>query len=147
MEKYLQIQEFPNYEVSNFGNIRNIRTKRILKTQISKNGKYPQLSLYKNRKCYAIKVHRMVAITHIDNPNNYPEVDHKDRNRLNNNISNLRWATGKMNRENSLFNKDPYITFNRNNNKYLVYIPLLHQYYEYDMIDDAMSKFLGYLDQ
>lgn len=145
MEKYLQILEFPNYEVSNLGNVRNIKTRRILKTQISKRGKYSQLNLSKYGKTYAVKVHRLVATTHLDNPNNYLEIDHKDRNKLNNNSSNLRWVTSRVNQENSL-SSNPYITFNNLTNKYLVYIPLLQQYSEYELIEEAISKFLDHLE-
>lgn len=51
------------------------------------------------RKTY--KVHRLVAETFIDNPENKPTVDHIDRDKSNNNVSNLRWATSQEQRENS----------------------------------------------
>ena len=45
-------------------------------------------------------VHKLVAETYISNPNNYTEVDHIDRNKQNNKVSNLRWVTHKENMKN-----------------------------------------------
>ena len=45
-------------------------------------------------------VHRLIAETFIDNPHNYTEVDHLDRNKLNNCVDNLRWCDVKTNRQN-----------------------------------------------
>lgn len=45
-------------------------------------------------------VHRLVAETFIENPSDLPEVDHKDRNKSNNEVTNLRWVTHKENMEN-----------------------------------------------
>lgn len=41
--------------------------------------------------------HRLVALLYVDNPDNLPEVNHKDRNKLNNHFSNLEWCTHKQN--------------------------------------------------
>ena len=46
-------------------------------------------------------VHRLVAITHLPNPNNLPEVNHKDGNKLNNKVSNLEWVTRNQNIQHS----------------------------------------------
>ena len=98
------------YEVSNCGNVRsldrdivkyNVLTKRdnvlhikgqIMKPSINKYGYY-RLSLSKDgiRKSYPI--HRLVAETFIDNPNNLPQVNHIDENKLNNNVDNLEFIT------------------------------------------------------
>ncbi len=61
----------------------------IIKSFINGHG-YEDVVL-KDRKHHLI--HRIVAKTFLENPNNKPEVNHKDRNRLNNNISNLEWCT------------------------------------------------------
>ena len=55
--------------------------------------------VHHNGKNYS--VHRMVAETFIENPNNYPTVDHIDRNPLNNDVSNLRWASYSMQMRNT----------------------------------------------
>ena len=60
-------------------------------------GRYHQVKI--NKKCYL--VHRLVAETFLDNPENKPFVDHIDRDRHNNNVSNLRWVTSSENNRNT----------------------------------------------
>jgi hypothetical protein len=100
MEEYRIINNFENYEVSNLGNVRNIKTKKILKTDI-KNG-YKYITLMKDLKNCKNYNHRLVALTFIDNPENKLHVDHIDNDRLNNNVINLRFATSQENNRNSL---------------------------------------------
>lgn len=85
------IRGFENYEVSDDGTIINKRTNRILKWRLDKNG-YARVNLCKEHKSHTVLVHRLVADAFIDNPNKYQTVDHIDRNKLNNSLSNLRWA-------------------------------------------------------
>ena len=84
------------YQISNLGKIKSLYNYKrdgtnILKPKI-KHGYY-QIGLRKNsiRKFY--NVHRLVAQAFIPNPNNLPCVNHKDENKLNNNINNLEWCT------------------------------------------------------
>lgn len=90
------------YDVSDTGQVRSIvdnkgnHRVRMLKIHISKNG-YPMVSLKSNGKSYHVLVHRLVAHAFIHNPLNLPQVNHKDENKTNNNVSNLEWCTAKYN--------------------------------------------------
>lgn len=87
------IPEFPIYKISNYGNIKN--RKKILKQQIVASG-YSSIKLNnENIKNKKFLIHVLVAIAFIPNPDNKPTVNHKDHNKLNNNIDNLEWATMK----------------------------------------------------
>ncbi len=82
-----------NYEVSNYGEVRNSKTKRILKQYINKSGyRIVHLTQYKT-----LYVHRIVAQMFLNNEYNYKYVNHKDENKQNNNVSNLEWCTHKYN--------------------------------------------------
>ena len=81
------------YEASNLGRIRSVyRYKRVLKPMISNTG-YERVDLFKNRHRKQYSVHRLVAITFIDNPDNKPFVNHRDENKINNCADNLEWVT------------------------------------------------------
>lgn len=95
IKEWKQIQDFPNYEVSSLGNVRNSKTGRVLK-QMCKGG-YLFVGLSQNSNGKTTSVHRLVALAFIDNPENKPQVNHKDKNRGNNNVSNLEWSTASEN--------------------------------------------------
>lgn len=86
------------YEVSNCGQVRSLpkgRTKgRILKPYLNRYG-YHVVTLRKESggKNYCLKVHRIVANAFIENPNNYPYINHKDENKTNNFADNLEWCS------------------------------------------------------
>lgn len=79
------------YEVSTCGNVRNARTKRILKPRGDGNGLENKVRLIKDKEGKNFYVYRLVAEAFIPNPNNLPEVGHLDGNKANNNITNLKW--------------------------------------------------------
>ena len=70
-----------------------------MKHWITKDG-YSRVTLHKNGKGTAFGIHHLLGLVFIPNPNNYYSVDHIDTNTSNNNLSNLRWATRKMQNEN-----------------------------------------------
>lgn len=101
------------YQVSNLGRVRSKTHTRkngkrdnqicVSKGKLLKPGKdsrgYMIVVLSKEGKTKSCRVHRLVAECFIDNPNNYPIINHKDENKANNNINNLEWCTYKYNNE------------------------------------------------
>lgn len=93
-EKWIEILEFPNYEVSNLGNVRNKKTKRVKKPQID--GKSGKLKVYlyygdgSKKGSYRV-IHGLVANEFIPNPNGYTDIVHLDGNNSNNKVDNLAW--------------------------------------------------------
>ena len=96
VETFVKIDGFDNYEVSNLGKVRNMKTGKILKPQPDKDG-YLRLGLYENNKKKKLFLHRIIATTFIDNPEGKPCVNHIDENKLNNDLSNLEWCTVREN--------------------------------------------------
>lgn len=84
------------YQVSDLGNIRNAIRGTQIKTQVSRNG-YRTVSLTKEKKLKTHRVHRLVAMAFIENPENKPFINHKDNNTQNNCVDNLEWATAQDN--------------------------------------------------
>lgn len=105
MEIWKTIENARNYEVSNLGQIRNIKTKQVLiGSQTGKrNGvwRYKTHGLQVNGKRIFTLTHRLVAQTFVPNPNNQPQVNHIDENKLNNIASNLEWVSNKENSRHS----------------------------------------------
>lgn len=101
------------YQVSDLGIVRSLDRRirdyrgshqikgQVLKPDIVYNG-YLRITLSKNGVPTNFRVSRLVAVTFIPNPDNLPEVDHIDKNKVNNCTANLRWVTSQENVERSL---------------------------------------------
>ena len=111
MEEWRIIKDFPNYSVSNLGNIINNKTNKLMK--LNNKGGYFHISLMNNQSKKSLKVHRLVALAFIDNSEDKPEVNHKNKNKLDNTISNLEWMTRKENNQ----HRSIGLIYNSNKNK------------------------------
>ena len=89
------------YEVSNWGRVKSMNYNHSGKEKILKpctyNHGYLYVNLCKNGKVKKFLVHRLVAEAFIPNPNNLPQVNHKDECKTNNNVENLEWCSAKHN--------------------------------------------------
>lgn len=83
------------YKVNSIGEVYSIRTNKFINPTIRNN--YLAVGLWKNGKVKMKSIHRLVAETFIPNPNNLPQVNHIDENKLNNRVENLEWCTAKYN--------------------------------------------------
>ena len=85
------------YQVSNFGNVLSLNYNHTGKPKLLKPGKdtngYPIVILSKDGKRKMFSVHRLVAETFLENPHNYPVINHKDEDKTNNRVENLEWCT------------------------------------------------------
>ena len=98
-EIWKPIDGYENYSVSAFGQVRNDTTGKILKGR--KNKGRLGVSLWKNEIKKQFQIHRLVALTFIENLEDKPEVDHIDNDPSNNRVENLRWATHQENNRNT----------------------------------------------
>jgi hypothetical protein len=107
MEIWKPIKDYKNYEVSNKGRVKNIKTNRILKPHLNYSG-YLIIGLKKegktSNKLTSCRVHRLVAQAFIPNEDNKPHVNHLDGIKTNNAISNLEWVTPHDNMIHAFYN-------------------------------------------
>lgn len=85
------------YSVSSDGKVKSLfRYKKTLTPSVTRHG-YETVELFSDGKSKRFLVHRLVALAFIPNPENLPQVNHKDENKRNNHVSNLEWVTAKQN--------------------------------------------------
>lgn len=106
-EVFLSIPEFTDYFVSNLGRV--VSTKKsqpsLLNGSMKGNNGYLQVGLYRNGKLHIREVHRIVAELFLSDFSPNKKVDHKNRDKRDNSIHNLRMTTQAQNRRNSKPNK------------------------------------------
>lgn len=112
MEK--RIKDFEDYAVTDEGKIISYKYKKptIMKTWFQKSG-YENIKLCKDNQGYHFLIHRLVAEAFIPNPNNLPEVNHKNKNRADNRVENLEWCSRKDNLYESYSTMSPVRNFRK----------------------------------
>ena len=98
IESWKSIKESARYEVSNFGNFRNTKTKKIRRPGLNRDGGYRQITFNDDNGVVVCRsIHRLAATVWVPNPHNLPQVNHNDGNRLNNAAYNLEWCSQSTN--------------------------------------------------
>jgi hypothetical protein len=133
-----------HYSINRLGEIYSNKHKKNLKPSDNGSG-YLKVVLTKNKIKKTIKIHRLLALQFIPNPNNYTIIDHIDRNSLNNSLDNLRWTTISINNRNrNIPNKSGFPNININScGNYKVVIMLNRKTIynkTFKTIDEALSE-------
>lgn len=133
-----RIENFNDYYISNFGDIikdnyksRNSKNSKMkaIKPCIKDNG-YLQVNLYQkqNKKSYKKYIHRLVAETFIQNPNNYPIINHKNGVKDDNRVDNLEWCNYSHNIEHAYNNNLRVRKYGENNKLSRHFVELDNEY-------------------
>jgi hypothetical protein len=117
MEEFKPIKDFETFAISNFGNVKDLRTGKL-------KDRFPDTSGYLIVNCQnpngwkTLRIHRLVG-QHFLEKKDKEEIDHIDRNKLNNNVNNLRWVDDFEQAENKLIIRElpKYIHFYNPNTK------------------------------
>lgn len=101
-EIWKDIQNYEGmYRISNYGNIKSLKRKHLLKSSTSPKG-YSLVGLCKTGKPKTFRLSRLVGKHFIPNPENKPQINHIDGVKANNNVKNLEWATAQENTRHAL---------------------------------------------
>lgn len=126
MEVWKDIKGYEGlYQVSNLGRVKSLKRQRDVNLLYSNTATVPEkilkygtsqgylaVTLAKNKVNKKIRVHKLVALNFIPNPENKPYINHKDGNKHNNNVENLEWITPKENTKHAYANKLMHPHFN-----------------------------------
>ena len=140
-ELWKEIENYDNYMISNFGNVKNVKTGRILKTCADKDG-YLTIGLMRFGTGKTHKIHKLVAGAFLIKPDNEEQVlvDHINRQRHDNHYLNLRWVSKSQNNQNSSKQHNTIsiykgVSFNKVRNKFFASIRI-----------NGKKKHLGYFE-
>lgn len=104
-EEWKKIEGYDNYEVSNMGRVRSLnfmRTGRVkvISSSVSRLG-YHQVDIFMNGVPEKKTIHRLVAEAFLENPDNLPQINHRDGDKSNNCVENLCWCNQSYNNHHS----------------------------------------------
>jgi hypothetical protein len=140
-EVFLPIDGFQNYEVSNYGNVRNRINNRILKPIVNKKNGYCVVNLYGNDHNMKIKRLHILVLNAFENNKQQKEyVDHIDNIRTNNCLFNLRFATKSENQYNQKLSSKYTCGY-----KGVTYNTMREQWCAYIYLNDKRNH-IGYFD-
>lgn len=91
------LEDFPNYVIYSDGRIWSNASNIFMSLSKTSEGYLGTILTNKNGKRVSIKIHRLVALAFLPNPNNYQYVNHKDEDPTNNDVTNLEWCTAQYN--------------------------------------------------
>tara|TARA_R110000868_G_scaffold339485_1_gene600210 strand:- start:181 stop:645 length:465 start_codon:yes stop_codon:yes gene_type:complete len=140
---YKSIPGYPDYMINEYGEVCSIKNSKVKILKQSDDGDgYYKISLFKDKKVYCKKVHRLLGITFL-NCSNDMQIDHIDGDRSNNSLSNLRIVTSQENHFNRTTAKGCH--FYKPTNRWMAYIVLnkkkIHLGY-FDTEEDAHAAYL-----
>lgn len=138
MKEFREVEGFPKYLISSDGDVYSKNIKRNLSKFLNIEGYY-QVHLCNNDKCKTFRVHRIVAKAFIDNPNNYPQINHIDGNKTNNDFRNLEWCTLQQNINHAIKNH----LCGKLCNKYAREIRSLYKFHSKDNNGTILAKKYG----
>ena len=107
------------YDVSNKGNVRSVLFGKLLYKTMTANGYYGVMLYNENGRKFH-KINRLVALAFIPNPDNLPQVNHKDEIKANNCVWNLEWCSLKYNCQYGTRNKRISVSLSKKVNQYTI---------------------------
>lgn len=125
------IPGFEDYLISKDGKVYSTKTDKFFNPSKTKDG-YLKVALRGNGKSYYFRVHKLVAMTYLDNPKGLTEVNHKDFNRRNNCLENLEWIS-----------HDDNIEYSKKNNRFKTEKPLRKAYIFTNVFNGKSFTILG----
>jgi hypothetical protein len=139
------------YKVSTLGRVWNTITDVEVAQVLTGIPQYKYVNLNANKKYKLVRVHRLVAEAFIENPEDLPMVDHIDRYKMNNHVSNLRWVDSsgnQRNTDNSVYvGEDHLLEFTkRYENPYAAYQHILTRVGSGLAVEDAVTSYEKYLE-
>ena len=109
-KKYTIFEDYYDYIIFSTGKIYSLKRNRFLKPTLNQYG-YFMINLSKDKKRKSLLLHRILGICFLENRHNLMTIDHKDRNRQNNNLTNLRWCSRRLQNINQNIQKNNKLGF------------------------------------